>query len=172
LEELDCIDITDVAFHQAFIKFLSGTDNRAKNSYYQIIGPLYQEVEDGEGGTKLELAEKWDRKIRLIGDDLDTIMVTDNNGLQSKPYNLLEESYDKSMYDYWGDANNQFFKMFDQCYEDNIKRQLSNILTKCNIDTSNILSPLSYLYKVFFSVQETYPAIAYNHVSKLWYENA
>ncbi|MGM9530391.1 hypothetical protein [Intestinibacter sp.] len=24
----------DVAFHQAFVKFLSGTDNRAKNTYF------------------------------------------------------------------------------------------------------------------------------------------
>jgi hypothetical protein len=33
-------------------------------------------------------------KIRLIGDDLDTVLATDNNGLQSKAYNLIEDSYD------------------------------------------------------------------------------
>jgi hypothetical protein len=51
--------------------------------------------------------------IRLIGDDLDTILVTDNNGLQSKPYNLLEDSYDESFYEHWGDVGNIFFRMFD-----------------------------------------------------------
>jgi hypothetical protein len=39
------LKVDDISFHQAFIKFLSGTDNRAKNSYFQIIGPLYKEVD-------------------------------------------------------------------------------------------------------------------------------
>jgi hypothetical protein len=33
-------------------------------------------------------------------------------------------------------------------------------------DTSN------YFYKVFFNVQETFPAVAYNHTAKIYYENA
>jgi hypothetical protein len=70
------LKLEDVAFHQAFIKFLSGTDNRAKNTYFQIIGPMYHEV-DGEFVPSGE----GDSLIRLIGDDLDTILVTDNNGL-------------------------------------------------------------------------------------------
>jgi hypothetical protein len=45
------LKIDDIAFHQAFIKFLSGTDNRAKNTYFQIIGPMYHEVNKiGEDG--------------------------------------------------------------------------------------------------------------------------
>jgi hypothetical protein len=45
------LKIDDIAFHQAFIKFLSGTDNRAKNTYFQIIGPMYHEVDKiGEDG--------------------------------------------------------------------------------------------------------------------------
>ena len=28
------LKLQDIAFHQAFIKFLSGTDNRAKNTYF------------------------------------------------------------------------------------------------------------------------------------------
>jgi hypothetical protein len=108
----------------------------------------------------------------LIGDDLDTILVTDNNGLQSKPYNLLESSYDESMDKHWGDSNNIFFKMFDQSFEGSIATYLKGILDYCGINRSNILATSSYFYKAFFSVQETYPAIAYNHTAKLWYENA
>ena len=166
------LDLDDIAFHQAFIKFMSGTDNRAKNSYFQIIGPHYEAVEDENGEETLVLKDRWDTKIRLIGDDLDTIMVTDNNGLQSKPYNLLESSYAPEMDSYWGDANNIFFQMFDQCFEDRIKTGLNKILEKCNIQRGDILSPLSYFYKAFFSIQETYPAVAYNHTAKLWYDNA
>jgi hypothetical protein len=40
------LDVEDVAFHQAMIRVLSGTDNRAKNTYFQIIGKLYEEVDD------------------------------------------------------------------------------------------------------------------------------
>lgn len=166
------LDIDDISFHQAFIKFVSGTDNRAKNSYFQIIGPHYEAVEGEDGKETLVLKDRWDTKIRLIGDDLDTIMVTDNNGLQSKPYNLLESSYMPEMDTFWGDSNNIFFKMFDQCNEGKIKTYLQKILEKCDIQRNDMLSPLSYFYKAFFSIQETYPAVAYNHTSKLWYENA
>jgi hypothetical protein len=62
-----------------------------------------------------------DYKIRLIGDDLDTILVTDNSCLQSKPYNLIEDSYDESYEKTWGDAGNIFFRMFDLSFEQEIK---------------------------------------------------
>ena len=34
-------DKNDIAYHQAFIRLVSGTDNRAKNTYFQIVGKLY-----------------------------------------------------------------------------------------------------------------------------------
>jgi hypothetical protein len=74
------MDYKDIAFHQAFIKYLSGTDNRAKNTYFQIIGPIYKWV-DEEAGTKELNTALSDYKVRLIGDDLDTVLATDNNGL-------------------------------------------------------------------------------------------
>jgi hypothetical protein len=64
-------DTEDIAYHQALIRVLSGTDNRAKNTYFQIIGKIYK---DGEP------TNKGDYKIRLMQDDLDTIFATDNNG--------------------------------------------------------------------------------------------
>jgi hypothetical protein len=45
---------------------------------------------------------------------LDTVIATDNNGLQSKPYNLLEPSYVPETASQWGDSGlNAFFYMFD-----------------------------------------------------------
>ena len=165
------IDVNDIAFHQAFVKFVSGTDNRAKNTYFQIIGPKYEEV--GDSYIKPERAEDdWsDYKIRLIGDDLDTIFVTDNSGLQSKPYNLLEASYDKSFSDHWGDAHNIFFYMFDLCFEKEIITNLKHIIDKA-FDGKDISNKDSYFYQQFFKVQENYPVVAYNHTSRLYYENA
>lgn len=165
------IDLDDIAFHQAFIKFVSGTDNRAKNTYFQIIGPKY--IEEGDEFIRPEIAEgDWsDYKIRLIGDDLDTIFVTDNSGLQSKPYNLLEVSYDPSFKDHWGDDHNIFFYMFDQCFENQIIENLKAIINKA-FNGKDINDKESYFYKNFFKVQEDYPAVAYNHTSRLYYENA
>lgn len=162
------INKEDVAFHQAFVKFLSGTDNRAKNTYFQIIGPIYEEQNDGS----FIAGSKGDYSIRLIGDDLDTILVTDNNGLQSKPYNLLETSYDETMQEHWGDANNIFFYMFDQCFESDIKVYLQKIINHAGLDRNNILADTSYFYKTFFDVQDNMPAVAFNHTAKIYYENA
>ena len=166
------IDVNDIAFHQAFIKFVSGTDNRAKNTYFQIIGPRYIKTSE-DVYERPEIAEgDWsDYKIRLIGDDLDTIFVTDNSGLQSKPYNLLEVSYDASFKDYWGDAHNIFFYMFDQCFEQDIITNLKGII-QVAFGGNNINNKDSYFYKNFFNVQETFPEVAYNHTSRLYYENA
>lgn len=163
------VDVNDVAFHQAFIKFVSGTDNRAKNTYFQIIGPLYEK--DPITG-KYEKTDKGDHKIRLIGDDLDTIFLTDNSGLQSKAYNILEPSYDSKYDDAWGDANNIFFYMFDQCFEDKIKEYLTSIIDKCFNNSEKVEDRDNYFYKTFFDVQETFPAIAYNHTAKIYYEMA
>ena len=161
------LKLQDIAFHQAFIKFLSGTDNRAKNTYFQIIGPMYHEV-DGEFVPSGE----GDNLIRLLGDDLDTILVTDNNGLQSKPYNLLEDSYDESFYDHWGDVGNLFLRMFDKCYETQIRGQLKEIMATAGLKPSSVNDKSSYFYKNFFKTQEDFPAIAYNNTATIYYENA
>lgn len=162
------IDVNDIAFHQAFIKFVSGTDNRAKNTYFQIIGKLREENEEGE----FVESGKGDYLVRLIGDDLDTILVTDNNGLQSKSYNLLETSYREADSVYWGDANNVFFYMFDQCFESEIKTYLASVINTAFKNSNSMEDKSNYFYKVFFNVQETFPAVAYNHTAKIYYENA
>ena len=174
------VDVDDVAFHQAFIKFVSGTDNRAKNTYFQIIGPMYEDNEPTGAG---------DRLVRMVGDDLDTIFLTDNNGLQSKPYDLLEPSYQPLHNSYWGDNGaNLFFVLFDQCFEKvsddkdifavyggtaNIKNKLKGIIEFADINYDNVGYTGNYMYNAFFSVQEKdFPAVAYNHTAKIYYENA
>lgn len=180
----DYVDENDISFHQAFIKLISGTDNRAKNTYFQIIGPFYEEQtvvdesgnpvlnDEGEPKTEFVKGSSGDYKIRLIGDDLDTIFVTDNNGLQSKPYNLVEASFDPSHKVHWGDANNVFFVMYDQTHESDIKTKLKGIIDTTGASSDKINNTGTYLYNAFFSVQETLPAIAYNHTAKIYYESA
>jgi hypothetical protein len=71
------------------IRFISGTDNRAKNTYFRITGPLLTEVEseEPEGDSTFEPPSDYaenPRKYHYVGfmqDDVDTILATDNNGL-------------------------------------------------------------------------------------------
>ena len=202
------INLQDIAFHQALVKLLSGTDNRAKNTYFQMVGPLYHTVEvspaeyytqeeidnavegdDAFGKTtsdvKVEAVTSFEPidpvgsqayedsyKLRMFGWDLDTVIITDNNGLQTKPYNLVEASYNHDHDRYWGDAHNIFFYMFDQGYEDYIKQQLRGIL-KFAFSDPKVTNSGNYFYMNFFDIQDNkFPAVAYNHQAKIYYENA
>ena len=165
------VDTDDISFHQAFIKYLSGTDNRAKNTYYQIIGPVYKWV-DEDAGIKEKIEAVSDYKIRFIGDDLDTILATDNNGLQSKAYNLIEDSYDEAYVDTWGDLGNIFLRMYDICFEEDIREKLKLIMDKAGMSSTAVNNKGTYFYKSFFKIQEDFPAIAYNHTARIYYENA
>ena len=85
------IDKNDIAFHQALIKFVSGTDNRAKNTYFQVLGHIKEPVNNPEydAETNPDVPEtiwrddttKDGMKIRLMQDDVDTVLLTDNAGL-------------------------------------------------------------------------------------------
>lgn len=165
------IDVNDVAMHQAVIRFLSGTDNRAKNTYFQIFGKIYENKAQTDEADNWQPSDKGDYLIRLYGDDLDTVIATDNNGLQSKPYNLLEPSYVPETASQWGDSGlNAFFYMFDLQFEDIIKNKLYKVIDH-SFGTAS--GENANFYKYFYSIQaDKYPAIAYNHTAQIYYENA
>lgn len=161
------VDIDDVAYHQAFIRLVSGTDNRAKNTYFQIVGKLYKKNEEtGE----FEKTETGDYKIRLMQDDLDTIFATDNNGQQVKPYYLLEPAFDLNNEDMWGDDHSSFFYPFDVCYYEQVNTQLSKLIEHLFGNATSIKDQGSNLYNYFFKVQKDFPEIAYNHHAEIYYE--
>lgn len=165
------IDVNDVAMHQAIIRFLSGTDNRAKNTYFQIFGKIYENKAQTDEADNWQPSNEGDYLIRLYGDDLDTVIATDNNGLQSKPYNLLEPSYVPETASQWGDSGlNAFFYMFDLQFEDIIKNKLHTVINQAFGTASG---ENTNFYKYFYSIQaDKYPAIAYNHTAQIYYENA
>ena len=175
-------DKQDIAYHQAFIRLVSGTDNRAKNTYFQIIGKLYNEVDDldAEGNpqyddkgvkkTKWVKGETGDYKIRLMQDDLDTIFATDNNGQQVKPYYLLEPPFNKDTEDKWGDDHSSFFYPFDICYSELVNDYVGKLITHLFGSATSIKATNSNLYEYFFKVQTQFPEIAYNHHAEIYYE--
>ena len=52
-------DKEDIIYHQAFIRLVSGTDNRAKNTYFQILGKVYtnKAMVDGVEVDLVKIAE-------------------------------------------------------------------------------------------------------------------
>ena len=145
--------VDDIVYHQAFIRLFAGTDNRAKNTYFKLFNK--------------------DCKIQLLQDDMDTILATDNRGLQNKPYFLLEPSLEsnptyKSM---WG-GSSAFFDLFDQAYKEEIDAMLLKMLSQMNLINTSNSSLDAWMTKYFYYVQQYYPAVAYNYTARLAYEAA
>ena len=155
-------DVDDIAFHQAMIRVLSGTDNRAKNTYFQIIGKIY---ENGERTAK------GDYKVRLMQDDLDTIFATDNNGQQNKSYYLLEPAFNKDTEGKWGDDHSSLFYPFDICFAEKINLYTGYIVDYL-LENDAVESTGTKLYENFLRIQKYFPAIAYNHTAEIYYELA
>ena len=49
------MDVNDVAYHQAFIRLVAGTDNRAKNTYFQIVGDIYTDKYTNVDGEEVSI---------------------------------------------------------------------------------------------------------------------
>ena len=62
------LDINDVSYHSAFIKLVAGTDNRAKNTYFQIVGPIYT------------------NKAEIDGTEVDIVKISDGDHKGTKGY--------------------------------------------------------------------------------------
>lgn len=167
-------NVNSLKFHYAYVNFfLAGTDNCSKNTYY-VLDP----------GTHL---------FELHQDDVDTIVKTDNNGRQTKPYYIdrmhpyADEDVNKTHILYEGSAN-VLFNLCELMYEDTnysgqgeLAAMMSTILqTMCSLvsATDNIpgvteaqkTTAWGFLHKYFFSVQYYFPAIAYNEAARIRYE--
>ena len=154
-------DVENHKTHYNVVNFmLAGTDNCSKNMYYQY---------DPETGL-----------IYLDGDDLDSILKTDNNGNQTKVY-FLDRIHDVQDYldgyklqiDYGGRAS-ALFNFIETAYEEtsnelrvNMRSVLSAMVTLCG---GNNPSVLGCIEKYFFSIQTYFPEVAYNEQARLRYE--
>ncbi len=144
--------VDDIIYHQAFIRLFAGTDNRAKNTYFKLFNK--------------------DCKIQLLQDDMDTILATDNRGLQKKPYFLLEPSLesDKTYKQMWG-GSSAFFELVDITYKEEIDNMLLKMLQQMSFGSTES-SLDTWMTKYFYYVQKYYPAVTFNYVSRLAYECA
>ena len=154
--------VRSLQFHQMFIKLLAGTDNRSKNTYY-VLDPITH-------------------KIHLHADDLDTILKTNNTGWQLKPYWLEERDTDDNGNTYWEGQYNALFDLVERAYADVLPQMMKTILGEMAAlvgagskdKYGNIIpqTPEGCIQKYFFSIQEYFPATAYNETARIRYENA
>lgn len=165
--------VTDLLFHHEFIKLVAGTDNRSKNTYY-VNSP-------NKSGQY---------RIALHQDDLDTIFLTNNVGWQSKPYYVEEQDpiSDLSNYDgselsssyHWEGQRNVLFRLTELAYPTELPAMMATILDEmAKLVTEDDIrlrgyskTPYGCFQKYFFSVQEYFPAVAYNETARIRYETA
>ena len=122
------LDINDFSYHSAFIKLVAGTDNRAKNTYFQIIGPIYTNkatVEGIEGEVslvKISSDDEYNKKPGFIKDgvfyfvsvDGDVVTVTGDpvnaEGLTTKDYYYKQTGFGDNKIRMYADDLDTIFK--------------------------------------------------------------
>ena len=151
--------VMDALFHYCFIKFFAGTDNRAKNTYYYT--------------------DPSDLKIRWFQDDLDTVLKTNNSGLNIKPYWVEEHTKDERNTNYWSAENSVFNLLLEAAYDHDtvptgelfsiqtVMRAMMTAMTQLGNG-----SVMGFMEKYILSTQDYFPATAYNAQAKWVYEYA
>ena len=142
-------NIKDTLFSMTEMKKIGASDNRCKN-IYPYLDPI----------TLL---------ICWYQDDVDTILLTDNVGRKNKPYYVEEHDLDPTGNNYWNGEANNLFNLLEAAYPDELRDMMKTILTTMAEIAG---SPTKFMDKYFFSVQRYFPAVAYNEVARLLYEEA
>ena len=174
------------------LQFLAGTDNSAKNTYYKIdpIGVQMEIDESFATWYKNRFRKDFDftsvHQLYFDGDDMDSILRTNNNAHQTKPY------YIERMYPY-ADGNptdclyegigNQLFNYVEKAYKDSgeLQNMMKTILNAAaelvksddkivGLGESAKVSAWGFLHKYFFNIQNYFPQIAYLEQARIRYE--
>ena len=170
--------------------FLAGTDNSDKNTYYKIMPYASGEVESTSFNAWFtnRFSKTFDfssvHQLYFDGDDMDSILRTNNNAHLTKPYYLdrmhpyADEKPDVPLYE---GLQNQLFNFVEKAYEGT--HELSSVMNQIMIaateliteeDTKNGLvggkSLWGFLNKYFFNVQRYFPQIAYIEQARIRYE--
>ena len=144
-------NVDDVLYSMAFLKLIAASDNRCKNTY-EYLDPVTH-------------------KICLAQDDMDTIMLTDNVGRKTKPYYVEEHDIDPSGKPYFNGSDNNFFLLMDAAYESELQAMMNSIFNQMQTVKFGE-SAEACLQNYFYSVQEYFPAVAFNETARLLYEEA
>lgn len=159
----DYFNKKSLQFHYCFVNHLiAGTDNCSKNTYY-ALDPV----------THL---------IELHQDDLDTILKTDNSGYPIKPYYIdrLHPYSDEGELLYTEGGGNVLFNLIELMWEggnnelanmmNTILNTMAGLITAKDQQKGIEKSAWGCFQKYFFSIQEYFPAVAFNETARIRYE--
>lgn len=139
----------DALFHDCFVFFFAGTDNRAKNTYY-YVDPVTL-------------------KIRWMQDDLDTTLKTNNVGQNRKPYYVELHDTNAAGNYYWQGEDNGLYNLLEVAFESERTTMMNNMLSGM---ASIGGTAFDYLVSRVLQAQKYFPEIAYNEVTRLVYMQA
>ena len=172
------------------LSLLAGTDNSDKNTYYKIDPYAVSIPQDNEFASWFanQYGKDFDfsaiHQVEMDGDDMDSILRTNNNSHQTKPY------YIDRLHPYADDApteclyegmNNQLFNFVERAYEGT--HELSAVMNEIMIAATELItdedvknglvggkSLWGFFNKYFFNVQRYFPQIAYLEQARIRYE--
>ena len=178
------------------LMFLAGTDNSSKNTYFKIC-PIAESFDyDDSFNTWYKKAFNTTAnfdfsncyRVYLDGDDMDSILRTNNNSHQTKPY-YIERRYpyndndieqEDCLYEGMNNILFNYVEEYAKINEDALPNMMNQILTKAQSLVSegdklygNPVSKVSawgFLHKYFFNTQYYFPQIAYNEQGRIRYE--
>ena len=181
-------------FNYAFVlSLIAGTDNSDKNTYYEIMPYTTSVNEDNEFATwwKEHTGKTFDfsavYQTYMNGDDMDSILRTDNNSHQTKPYYIdrmhpySDDNPTRRLYEGYANA---LFNWCEAAYEKTgeLASTMNTILQEMCKDTKtsdkfygNIaedakVSVWGFMHKYFFNIQHYFPEIAYLEQARIRYE--
>lgn len=176
------------------LSLLAGTDNSSKNTYYKLMPYPVAFVRDeafnawykGAFGAADDFNFSYVYQVYLDGDDMDSILRTNNNSHQTKPYYIerrfpfADENPTECLYE---GMKNQLFNYVEQWAKGDaqmLPNMLNRILTAAaNLVSdndhlfglsSNKKSAWGFLHKYFFNTQYYFPQVCYNEQARIRYE--
>lgn len=178
------------------LMFLAGSDNSSKNTYFKIcpvaesfaFDNSFNDWYKSAFGVTVDFNFSECYRVYLDGDDMDSILRTNNNSHQTKPY-YIERRYpyadtdpDKKDCLYEG-MNNVLFNYVEGYAEidENVLPNMMNkiltnaqsLVTEADSLLGNPISKISawgFLHKYFFNTQYYFPQITYNEQARIRYE--
>ena len=169
-------------FHHEIMKFWAGTDNRSKNTYYRL-NPHANSFTSNDDTL-------YRPNMEMNDDDLDTIFKTNNAGIQSKPYYILEHDVDSENRTYWDGQDNALNNTLEATYgralgisgdrQNELQAMMNTIFTRMATlvnagdtmpdGTAIPTTPQGCIDKYFFRTQLYFPAVAWNEQARIRYE--
>ena len=172
------------------LSLLAGTDNSDKNTYYKIDPYAISIPQDNEFASWFtdQYGKDFDfsaiHQVEMDGDDMDSILRTNNNSHQTKPYYIDrlhpydDDNPNECLYE---GMNNQLFNFVERAYEGT--HELSAVMNEIMIAATELItdedvknglvggkSLWGFFNKYFFNVQRYFPKIAYLEQARIRYE--